>query len=172
MEKNKLISNEKIKDKKVLVIDNTGKNLGVINTIDALKLAKDAELDLIIINQSKDGKSPSVAKIVDTGKYLYELKIKQKSSKPSSQQTKEITVKPQIGHNDLVTYSKKAMDWVKNGNLVQFRIKTYGRVGYMPELIQKVYDDFVQLLIGNAKVVVPFKKLSPVLYTATFGRNK
>jgi hypothetical protein len=42
----------------------------------------------------------------------------------------------------------------------------------MPELIQKTYDNFVKLLINDAKVVIPLKKLSPVLYTATFGKNK
>jgi hypothetical protein len=42
----------------------------------------------------------------------------------------------------------------------------------MPELIQKVYDDFTQLISSDARVIIPLKKLSPVLYTATFGRNK
>jgi translation initiation factor IF-3 len=106
---NNSIINENIKDDKLLVIDNEGKNIGVITKEKALSLANEAGLDLVLISSSNDPKRPSVAKIVDIGKYLYEMKIKQKSTRSSVQKIKEIAVKPQIAHNDLVTYSKKAI---------------------------------------------------------------
>ncbi len=168
---NNTIANEAIVDTKLLVINNSGENLGVLTREAALKLAKDADLDLVLINSSADGKKPSVAKIIDIGKYLFELKIKQKNTKHSVQRVKELTVKPQIAHNDLATHARKVISWVNAGHQVQFKISARGRIGFMPEMIQKIYDDFVLLLNNEAKVVVPFKKFSPVLYGATIGKK-
>jgi translation initiation factor IF-3 len=93
--------NENIKFPKVLVIDNNGKNLGPTKTSDAIKIAKEAKLDLILINTPKNEDQLPITKIGDYGKYLYEQKAKIKNSKQKVLKNKEITVRPQVGTHDL-----------------------------------------------------------------------
>jgi translation initiation factor IF-3 len=109
MQSDKPLINEQIKHKSLLVINHDGKNLGVIPLTKALQLAQAEELDLVLINDSDDARKPAVAKIIDCGKYLYNLKIKQSNSKQKTLKQKEIAVKPQIGFNDLSTNAKKAI---------------------------------------------------------------
>jgi translation initiation factor IF-3 len=103
---------EEINCEKLLVITSEGEKLGILNKKDALKKAQTLGLNLILINETKTPDAPSVAKIMDKGKYLYELKIKNKKANQSgsSSKLKEILVKPQINHNDLSTYAKKAKE--------------------------------------------------------------
>lgn len=103
---NNLIVNEAINYDKLLVIDNNGKNLGLVTKKEALSLASDAGLDLILINGGDD-KRPPIAKIIDKGKYLYEQKIKIKSAAQQKNQFKQITVNVTIADNDLSTKAKQ-----------------------------------------------------------------
>jgi translation initiation factor IF-3 len=109
MRNDKPLINEKIKYDRLLVIDHEGKNLGIIPKAKALEIAQKNELDLVLINDSDSTKKPPVAKIVNCGKYLYNLKIKQGNNKQKTLKQKEIAVKPQIGFNDLNTNAKKAI---------------------------------------------------------------
>lgn len=168
---NNLIVNEAINYDKLLVIDNNGKNLGLVTKKEALSLASDAGLDLILINGGDD-KRPPIAKIIDKGKYLYEQKIKIKSAAQQKNQFKQITVNVTIADNDLSTKAKQVTSWLNEGSQVLFRVKATGRAASLKDLINSVFDKFFVLLNNNAKIIVPFKQLSPIYYAATLAKNK
>src|ERR1700722_2705243 len=93
--------NYQIKASQVRLIDTDGANLGVVSLQEALRQAKDKELDLVEIN----GKSnPVVAKIIDYGKFKYEEKKKLQAMKKNQQvsELKEIVIRPNTGENDLL----------------------------------------------------------------------
>ncbi|MGB3201287.1 MAG: translation initiation factor IF-3, partial [Nodosilinea sp.] len=85
-----------MKDPEVLLINQNGENLGVIDTRDALAMAKESKLDLVVVSPSEDG--PPVAKIMDHGKLQYQQNKRQKqTSRPS---VKEVKFRPNIGESD------------------------------------------------------------------------
>ena len=87
--------NEQIRDKEVRVIGEDGEQLGVMSSKDALKLAKDADVDLVKIAPSA---TPPVCKLIDYGKYKYELIRKEKEAKKKQKtvETKEVRLSPTI----------------------------------------------------------------------------
>ncbi|MCQ2956987.1 MAG: translation initiation factor IF-3 [Mycoplasmoidaceae bacterium] len=103
MQKDKYLTNEKIRDPNVLVVDENGTNLGAMNTKAAIRLAQDKGLDLVLfVPSSKTGKL-SICKIIDYGKFKYQQDVKQKEAKKNQVviKTKEVKVRPQIGAGDL-----------------------------------------------------------------------
>jgi translation initiation factor IF-3 len=92
--------NEHIPYDTLLVINSDGRNLGEMTKTDALALAEEQELDLILLAPKREN-SLAIAKIVNYGKYLYEQKAKSKDNRQKTIKVKEITVKPQIGDHDL-----------------------------------------------------------------------
>ena len=92
--------NEQIRDKEVRVIGEDGEQLGIMSAKEALSLAKEAELDLVKIAPTA---KPPVCKIVDYGKYRYEMARKEKEAKKKQKVTevKEIRLSPNIDENDL-----------------------------------------------------------------------
>jgi translation initiation factor IF-3 len=102
MEVNKII-NERIYDNKLIVIDSDGKNLGPMFKNEAISLAREQDLDLVLIVPNKGPNSLAVAKIMDFSKYAYEQKRKDKHAKKNQTvvKVKEIKVRPQIGIHDM-----------------------------------------------------------------------
>lgn len=94
--------NGQIRDKEVRVISEDGEQLGVMSSKDAMKLAKEAELDLVKIAPKAQ---PPVCKIIDYGKYKYELARKEKEAKKKQKtvEVKEVRLSPNIDTNDLNT---------------------------------------------------------------------
>jgi translation initiation factor IF-3 len=93
-------TNKEIRSKEVRVIDPDGNQIGVIPTPEALKTAMDFGLDLVEVSPNA---KPPVCKIMDYGKYKYELTKKQQEAKKkqSSFQLKEIKIRPKTGDHDL-----------------------------------------------------------------------
>ena len=93
--------NEQIRDKEVRVIGEEGQQLGVMSPKDAMKLAREAEVDLVKIAPSA---KPPVCKLVDYGKYKYELVRKEKEAKKKQRtiEVKEVRLSPNIDVNDLI----------------------------------------------------------------------
>src|SRR5690606_35462004 len=110
--------NHYIKAKEVRVIDDAGENLGILDTNKAISIAKDRELDLVLVNPN--GKPP-VAKITDWSKMKYDLSKKQNKSKKSGQS--EIRVKPFIDTGDLNHKLKKIRELLDDGDKVKFTIQ-------------------------------------------------
>jgi len=120
--------NEQIRIDRIQVITHDGRNLGMISRFDALRYAREAGLDLVLIADSgKDGMP--VAKIMDFGKVLYEKKKKQAEAKKHQKviQVKEVKMRPSIGEHDYQTKIKQAVEFLKDGMHVKFTLFFKGR---------------------------------------------
>ena len=94
--------NEQIRDREVRLIGENGEQLGIMSAREAMKLAEEAELDLVKIAPTA---KPPVCKIIDYGKYRYEMARKEKEARKKQKvvELKEIRLSPNIDSNDLNT---------------------------------------------------------------------
>lgn len=120
--------NEKIRAPRLQLIAEDGKNIGVISRLEALKLAQEANLDLVMIAEEGREGVP-VVKIMDFGKSLYEKKKKQHESKKHQKviQVKEIKMNPKIGEHDFQTKMRQVVDFLKEGKRVKITLFFKGR---------------------------------------------
>ncbi|HAE80254.1 MAG: translation initiation factor IF-3 [Clostridium sp.] len=148
--------NEQIRDKEVRLIGEDGEQLGIMSAKDAFKLARDAELDLVKIAPTA---KPPVCKIIDYGKYKYEMLRKEKEAKKKQKsiEVKEIRLSPNIDDNDLNTKVNNARKFLEKGNKVKVTLRFRGRE--MAHMTQTKYilDDFAEKLGDIAVVDKPAK---------------
>lgn len=117
--------NEKIHVPQVRAIDKEGEQLGILPIEEALRLAKEAALDLVEVAPEAD---PPVCRIMDYGKYLYEKKKKTKKGKKTHvSQLKEIKLRPKIGQHDFDFKSKHVESFLAKGDKVKATIMFRGR---------------------------------------------
>ena len=143
--------NEQIKDKEVRLIGQDGEQLGIMPVREAMKLALDAELDLVKI---APGAKPPVCKIIDYGKYRYELVRKEKEAKKKQKtvEIKEIRLSPNIESNDLNTKINAAKKFILKGNKVKITLRFRGREMAHIQNSKHIMDDFAQELAEIATV--------------------
>ena len=143
--------NEQIKDKEVRVIGEAGEQLGIMTAKEALKLAQDAELDLVKIAPTA---KPPVCKIIDYGKYKYELIRKEKEAKKKQRvvEVKEIRLSPNIDTNDLNTKMNAARKFLVKGNKVKVTLRFRGREMAHMHTSKHILDDFAEELADVAAV--------------------
>ncbi len=124
--KDDVIMNEMITVKEVRCTSDEGTNYGIISTADALKLADEMGLDLVLI--APDAKPP-VAKIMDYGKFKYQQEKKKKEAKKNQKVIviKEIKLSVKIAENDISYKVKHAREFLEEGNHVRFRVFLKGR---------------------------------------------
>lgn len=151
-----LMINEQIRDKEVRVIGEDGEQLGIMSSKDALKLAKEAELDLIKIAPTA---KPPVCKIVDYGKYRYEQMRKEKEAKKKQKtiDIKEIRFSPNIDTNDLNTKVNQARKFLIKGDKVKVSIRFRGRELAHTEIGIDILNNFAAKLEDVAVVEKPAK---------------
>ena len=124
--RNQAIMNERIRSREVRLIDQNGENQGVIATSKALQMAYDADLDLVLINPNQD---PPVAKILNYGKYKYELEKKAKEAKKKQHtvDVKEIKIRYKIDTHDYQVRIKRLEKFIAQGNKVKIVVMLRGR---------------------------------------------
>ena len=124
--------NEMITVKEVRCTSDDGTNHGIIPTSQALELAEDMGLDLVLI--APDAKPP-VAKIMDYGKFRYQQEKKKKEAKKNQKVIviKEIKLSVKIAKNDINYKVKHAREFIEEGNHVRFRVFLKGREMSNPE---------------------------------------
>ena len=118
--------NEQIRDREIRLIGEDGQQLGIMSSREAMKIAREAELDLVkIAPQAK----PPVCKIIDYGKYRYELARKEKEAKKKQKtiEVKEVRLSPNIDSNDLNTKIASARKFIEKGNKVKVTLRFRGR---------------------------------------------
>lgn len=154
-----------------MVIDQNGQNLGQMATSQALLLAQEAGLDLVVISRHSD---LPVAKILNFGKYLYDKKQKVKLAKKHHLvvKVKSIKVKTQISNHDLGWKSQQAIAWLQDGFRVHFVIKAFGRISTKLDLIHDTFQRFAKLVSDYGVAQGNLKKMSPTLYEVFFNPNK
>lgn len=118
--------NDQIRVREVRLIDGDGNQLGIIQTPDALTMAKEAGSDLVEI---APGAKPPVCKILDYGKYKFEQekKIKESRKKQKLLKLKEIRMQPKIEKHDLGFKSKHVQEFLDDGNKVKVTVRFRGR---------------------------------------------
>ena len=124
--KQELSINEGIVAKEVKVIDENGEQLGIMKVSEALKIAEEKELDLVEVAPNA---SPVVCKIMNYGKYKYEMARKEKESKKKQKvvEVKEIRLSSTIDTHDFEFKAKNARKFLEDGNKVKATIKFKGR---------------------------------------------
>lgn len=106
------------------LIGEDGKQLGIVSRNEALKMAREAGLDLVEVSPNT---RPPVCKIMDYGKYKYEERKKEKKRKHSIVKLKELKLGLKIDAHDYNVKLKKAREFLSNGNKVRVRLKFRGR---------------------------------------------
>ena len=146
-----LFINEQIRDKEIRLIGESGEQLGIMSSREALKLAEEAGLDLVKIAPTA---KPPVCKIVDYGKYRYELARKEKDAKRKQKviEVKEIIMSPNIDTNDLNTKVGAARKFLEKGNRVKVTLRFRGREMAHMSTSKHILDDFAQMLSDIAVV--------------------
>ena len=148
--------NGQIRDKEVRVIAENGDQLGVLPVKEAMKLAQEAELDLVKIAPKAQ---PPVCKIIDYGKYRYELARKEKEAKKKQKtvEVKEVRISPNIDTNDLNTKVNNAKKFIAKGNKVKVTLRFRGREMAHMQQSKHILDDFAEMLAEVAVVEKPAK---------------
>ncbi|MDF2820644.1 MAG: translation initiation factor [Clostridiales bacterium] len=151
-----LMINEQIRDKEVRLIDSEGEQLGIVSTKDAMQLAKDKNLDLVKIAPTA---KPPVCKIIDYGKYRYELARKEKEAKKKQKviDVKEVRLSTNIEENDLNTKANQAKKFLEKGDKVKVSLKFKGREMTRISAGRLVLDKFAELLNEVAVIDKPAK---------------
>lgn len=163
--------NNQIRAKELRVIDGEGQNLGILSIRDALELAQNKGLDLIEISPNTN---PPIAKIMDFGKYQYEVSKKLKKAKAGSKptETKSIQIKIGTGDHDLGLKAKTASKWLKEGHRIKVELFLAGRTKYMDEkFLRERLDRILHLITENYKVSDAYKR-GPKGLTTTIERAK
>ncbi len=134
-----------IRAREVLVIDENNNQRGVMDTRSAIALAEDAGLNLVEVSPNAN---PPVCKILDFGKYRYEMEKKNREAKKNQSvvKIKEIRMQPKIEKHDLETKSKAISEFLQDGNKVKVSIRFRGRELAHPELGKVVLDKILDIL--------------------------
>lgn len=148
--------NEQIKAKEVRLISSKGEQLGVVSINEAREKAEEAGLDLVLIAPTA---KPPVCKIIDYGKFRYELARKDKEAKKKQKtiEVKEVRLSPNIDTNDLNTKVSSARKFLEKGNKVKVTLRFRGRE--MARMFKSKYilDDFAEALSDVATIDKPSK---------------
>ena len=144
--------NEQIRVREIRLIDDEGGQTGVISTIEALKMAKERELDLVEVSPNAN---PPVCKILDFGKYRFEQEKKLRASKQNQKvlKIKEIRMQPKIGPGDLDTKAKHVQEFLDEGDKVKVTIRFRGRELAHTDLGFGVLDEVTKRLTEGSFAV-------------------
>lgn len=144
--KEEYLVNDAIRFPKVLVIDSDGNALGVKDRREALAIAKEVNLDLFCISPNS---TPPVCKVLDFGKYRYQLEKKRKENekkqKAMIQDLKQIQLSPVIDTHDIETKARHAVNFLRNGDKVKVIVRFKGRQMAHPEVGEEVMNRFIAM---------------------------
>lgn len=140
--------NNDIRARTVRLLDENGEMVGVVGLYEALRMADEAELDLVEVSPNAE---PPVCKIIDAGKYKYELQKKANEARKKQKviEIKEIKLRPVIGEHDYQIKMKQVREFLSEGDKVKFTLRFRGRemahqeIGY--QLMQKVQAEIAEI---------------------------
>lgn len=148
--------NEQIRDKEVRLIGENGEQLGIMSIKEAMRMAREADLDLVKIAPNA---KPPVCKIIDYGKFRYEQMRRDKEAKKKQKVTevKEIRLSPNIDSNDLNTKANHARKFLSKGDKVKVSLRFRGREMSHVNVGKQILDTFFEKLEDIAVVDKPAK---------------
>lgn len=167
--------NEAIRAPEMRVIDEDGNQLGILTRLEALQAARDADLDLVEI--SPDAR-PSVAKIVDWGKFNYQrMKQLQKNKRNTKiSELKQIRYGLKIGDHDIEIKGRKIAEFLEEGHKVRLTVVFRGRelthkeLGY--KLLEKIMGKLGEGIIADHPPILAGKQLSTVVRSQSHAKTK
>jgi translation initiation factor IF-3 len=137
--------NERIQVREVRLIDEKGNQVGIVPTVQAMKLAREAGMDLVEVSPTAN---PPVCKLLDFGKYKFELEKKTRESKKKQKlvKLKEIRMQPKIEEHDLDFKTKHIRDFLDEGFKVKVTVRFRGRELAHTELGRVVLERVLEML--------------------------
>ena len=137
-----MIINEDIRARELRVIGDNGEQIGVKSLNDALTIAESFGLDLVLVSPNA---KPPVARIMDYGKYRYEMQKKEKEQRKNQKivTVKEVRLSLGIEDHDYQTKLRQAIKFLEHGDKVKASIRFRGRAITHKELGQDVLEDFI-----------------------------
>lgn len=168
--KQELPINEQIRAKDVQVIDETGEKKGIMNINDALDLAYDKKMDLVLVSPNLD---IPVCKIMNYGKYKFEQSKKEKEAKKKQKisELKEIRITPNIEQHDFEFKAKNIRKFIEEGNKVKITVRFRGReLNYVKlgeETLNKFIDNLSDIATPDKKAILEGKNMFIILSKKT-----
>jgi len=149
--------NEQIRAKEVQIIDDEGKKVGPISIQEALDMAYDKKLDLVLVAPNND---IPICKLMNYGKYKFEQAKREKEAKKKQKtfELKEIRITPNIEEHDFEFKCKNAKKFIEDGNKVKVTVRFRGRELNYVKLGEEVLNKFIENL---SEIATPEKK--PIL---------
>ena len=157
-------TNERIRALEVQVISSDGKNLGTLSTQEAIHIARQEGLDLIEISPNAN---PPVCKIIDIGKYKYDLQKKANKAKKKQKivNLKEIKLRPVTEIHDYNFKIKNAQRFLEKGDKVKFTVRFKGRemqhINLGKDLMNRIIEDTKD--IGKVEVSPKFEERQMIM---------
>ncbi len=145
--KKKYLVNEQIPYEKVRVIDEEGKNLGIMDLKEGIEMARQKGLSLVLISEKAE---PPVCKILDYGKFLYSLEKSEKKGK--EKEMKVIRLSYNISEHDLETKGKMAEKFLKEGHRVKIEMILRGREKMFSNLAKEKMEKFFNALAERVAI--------------------
>jgi translation initiation factor IF-3 len=158
-------SNHQIRVPQVRVIGADGAQIGVLQTYEALKMAKDQGFDLVEVNAKS---FPPVCKIMDFGKFKYEQKKKEKEIARNQKviETKQLSLRPTTDDHDLEVKANHIRRWIEEGNKVRIVVAFKGREITHPEIARQAVTKMLDILTPNSFVFEEKLQMSEKQLTA------
>ena len=149
--KQELPINGQIREKEVQVIDANGQKMGVMKTVDAVNIADEKNLDLVLVAPNAE---PPVCKIMNYGKYKFEQAKKEKEAKKKQKivEVKEIRVTPNIDSHDFEFKCRNARKFLQDGAKVKITVRFRGRELNYVKLGETTLNKFSESLEDIANV--------------------
>lgn len=143
--------NGAIRVREVRLIGDDGAQLGVMATADAMRLAQEANLDLVEVQPGAD---PPVCKLMDFGRHRYEQERRERESRKTQKvvKLKEVRLRPKTDDHDLETYRRNIQRWLAEGNKVQLTVRMRGREQAHPDVARKVLYDMASNVAGAGHI--------------------
>ncbi len=165
--------NRQIRAKEVRLIDENGKQIGIVPLQEAMRIAEEKGLDLVEIAPQAN---PPVCKILDYGKFIYEQKKKEKEAKKKQKEhameVKDINLSLRIDEHDLKVKLKHMREFLQDGDKVRVRIRFRGREHTHPELGDRLVKRIVDELADVGQLEAEPKKEGAFLTFALLPKKK
>lgn len=165
--------NNEIRSPKVRLINSDGEQVGVVSTKEAQKIADENHLDLVNV---APGANPPVCKILDYGKYKYDLEKKEKESRKKQKviNVKEVRLSPNIDTHDLEVKANQANKFLKDGDRVKVSVRFRGRELGHKDMGRLVLDKFVELTkeYGQIDKKPAMEGRSMIMFLAPVSENE
>jgi translation initiation factor IF-3 len=165
--------NEQIRAPQIRVIDETGKQLGVMTPSEAMRLARERELDLVEVASNA---KPPVCRLIDYGKYQYEQTKRERQARKAQKQIeiKEVRLRPKTSEHDTDVRVRQARKFLESGAKVKVRLRFRGREIQHPQVALKILDDFAKRLadVGEVEIRPNMEGRSLLMILAPISKGK